>query len=431
MATDPILERLSGLHPRAVDLSLGRMRRLLERLGGPERRLPPVIHVAGTNGKGSVVAMLRAIHEAAGRRVHAYTSPHLVRFAERFVVAGAEIADAELSDLLLECERVNAGAAITQFEIATAAGLLAFSRTPADLLLLEVGLGGRFDATNVVDRPALTAIASISMDHQRYLGDTLEAIAGEKAGILKPGVPAVTGRQSAAALAVLRDRAAAAGAPLAARDAEWSVEAEAGGLVFRAGNAIRRVPPPALRGAHQVDNAGVALAAVEALQRAFPVSASALERGLRSARWPARLQRLVRGPMVEAAAAGTEIWLDGGHNADAGRAMAAELAGWRRARPGLPVALVFGALDTRDPEDYLRHFAGLVEGARTVAIPGAANTLGAEAAARAARRAGLDAAPAADAVAAARALSAGPGGARAILVCGSLYLAGAVLADHG
>ena len=431
MVPDPILDRLATLHPKIIDLSLDRLLDLLTRLDHPQRRLPPVIHVAGTNGKGSTIAMLRAIHQAAGRRVHAYTSPHLVRFAERFIVAGAEISGTALAEILLDCERANAGRTITLFEITSAAGMLAFSRTPADLLLLEVGLGGRFDATNVVDTPALSVITPVSMDHQHYLGDTIEAIAFEKAGILKPGVPAVIGRQPDAALDVIMARAAEIQAPLAVHGRDWSVGEAGGGLVFEMAGNTRRLPRPLLPGPHQIDNAGIALAAVERLNDVFPVSESVAANGLSNAKWPARLQHLTHGPMLEGLAPETAVWLDGGHNADAGRVIAETVRGWRQAAPDRTVHLIFGTLNTRDPADYLSPFRGLVGLLRTVAIPGEANSLSAADAADAGSRAGLNAMPAGSTADAVRDIIKRTSGPRTILICGSLYLAGTVLREHG
>jgi dihydrofolate synthase/folylpolyglutamate synthase len=430
MLPDPILERLSKLHPKAMDLSLGRLLRLLATLGNPQESLPPIIHVAGTNGKGSTLAMLRAIHEAAGRQVHAYTSPHLVRFNERFVLAGKQIEDTPLSDILEECEHSNAGLGITLFEIATAAGMLAFARTPADLLLLEVGLGGRFDATNVIRHPTLSIITPVSLDHQHFLGDTVEAIAFEKAGILKPGVPAIIGRQSDAALGVILDRADEIGAPVVVQGRDWTVNASDGGLVFQAANMTRHLPRPALLGAHQIDNAGIVLAAVETLQAAFPVATASLANGLTNVRWPARLQKLTQGPMVEALPSNAQIWVDGGHNEDAARVIAATLRDWRGAEPDRTIHLVFGTLNSRDPEHYLNQFPGLVAQVRTVAIPGEPSTISAEKAAGAGRRVGLEASSATSVATAIHQISATSPGAIRILICGSLYLAGTVLKDH-
>lgn len=431
MVPDPVLERLSKLHPKAMDLSLGRIERLLTTLGNPERHLPPTLHVAGTNGKGSTVAMLRAVHEAAGRRVHVYTSPHLVRFAERFVLASAQIEDAALSAILEECELANDGLGITLFEITTAAGMLAFSRVPADLLLLEVGLGGRFDTTNVIGNPALSIITPVSMDHQHYLGTTIDAIAYEKAGILKPGVPAIIGKQCDAALDVIQERAKEIGAPLAINGRDWTVEPSKDGLVFRTNSMTRHLPRPALLGAHQIDNAGIVLAAVEILQSAFPTSASALNQGMTSVQWPARLQKLSRGPMLDGLGEEDEIWVDGGHNADAARVIADMIRAWNQASPKRVTHLVFGTLNTRDPKEYLGVFRNIVGQVRTVTIPGEANSISAQDAADAGAQVGASAvasASVADAVKEITATSAGPNN---ILICGSLYLAGTVLRDHG
>ena len=400
-ALDPVLARLAALHPKAIDLRLDRVRRLLERLGRPERRLPPVVHVAGTNGKGSTVAFMRAMLEAAGRRVHAYTSPHLVRFNERIVTAGEMLPDGELLALLEACERANEGRPITFFEITTAAAFLAFSRAPADVLLLEVGLGGRLDTTNVVERPAVTAIAPVARDHTRFLGETLAEIAAEKAGIVKPGVPVVVSRQKEEARAVILAKAAAAGAPV--YDG-WRVS----GGMFRGRRLTLPLPPLGLAGAHQAGNAGLALACLEG----FGLPEGALVRGLQAVRWPARLQRLSEAP---------EIWLDGGHNPAAGRALAAWLAG-----RGERFDLVAGMLDTKDCGRFLAALAPHIERAVAVPVPGSAASVPAEALAETARAAGMEAAAAPDAEAALRRL----GGVRPVLIAGSLYLAGAVLAGR-
>jgi dihydrofolate synthase/folylpolyglutamate synthase len=419
------LERLKALHPRVIDLSLERMLRLLHALGDPHRRLPPVVHVAGTNGKGSLIAYLRAMLDEAGRPAHVYTSPHLVRFNERIVVAGRTIDDAALAALLARCEQANAGAPITFFEITTAAALLAFAETPADLVLLEVGLGGRLDATNVIDRPALCAITPVSLDHQGYLGDTIEAIAGEKAGILKPGVPAVIGPQVPVAAAVIAARAATVGAPLFRHDAEWFVQPRIGGFTYRGAHAPRDLPTPGLVGWHQTANAATAVACVEALAATLALPDAAIVAGVRAARWPARLQRLTRGPLVDALPRGVELWLDGGHNPDAGAALARTFAPWR----DRPLRLVVGMLDTKDPGGFFAALAPQVDAARTVTIPGEAHALPAARLAEIARAVGIAAAPAAD-VALAVAAQAADGPAR-VLICGSLYLAGAVLAENG
>ncbi|GAB4181089.1 MAG: folylpolyglutamate synthase/dihydrofolate synthase family protein [Thalassobaculales bacterium] len=428
--TEALLDRLKGLHPRLIDLSLDRMWQLLAALGDPQLALPPVIHVAGTNGKGSLVAYLRAMHEAAGYRVHAYTSPHLVRLTERFVVAGQEIAEPALAALVEECEAANGGRPITQFEILTAAGFLAFARTPADLLVLETGLGGRLDATNVVPRPLAVALTPISLDHRDFLGDTLSAIAAEKAGILRPGRPAVIGPQGPEAAAVFAAQALSVGAPLFRHGVEWTAEATATGLRY-AGRRSLDLPPPALAGAHQILNAATAVAVAEVIAAEGPaLTDAAIAAGIAGARWPARLQRLTAGPLVAMLPAGWELWLDGGHNEDAGRAIAAHA---RAAWSDRPLHMIFGMQSTKDPVGYWRHFQGLPQEVRAVAIPDAAASLSAEQSAAAAAEAGVAAAAAPSVAEALRQIVRGhdrpPGPAR-LLICGSLYLAGAVLAEN-
>ena len=414
--SDAILDRLLALHPKRIDLTLDRMHRILAALGHPERALPPVIHVAGTNGKGSTVAMLRAGLEGTGHRVHVYTSPHLARFHERIRLAGALIGEPALAALLAECERANAGAPITFFEITTAAALLAFAREPADWCLLEVGLGGRLDATNVVDRPRLTIVTPVSLDHQAFLGDTLREIAGEKAGILKRGVPCVVGPQPDDALDAIEVRAARAGAPLLVHGQHWHVRTERGRLVFEDERGLMDLPPPALPGPHQVQNAGAAVAALRALDLA-----RAAEAAVTGAAWPARMQRLVDHPLNRLAP-GAQLWLDGGHNPAAGEALALTLAAMGPA----PTHAVAGLLRTKDAAGYFRPLAPHLAGLRTVSIPGEDATLSAEETAEAAGGAGIAARPAASVEAAVGAIAAEAPQAR-ILVCGSLYLAGHVL----
>jgi len=396
--------------------------RLLAALGNPQDKLPPVVHVAGTNGKGSTLAFLRAFLEAAGYRAHVYTSPHLVRFNERIRLAGRLIEEDALLALLDEVERINAGAPVTFFEITTALAFLAFARVPADIVLLETGLGGRLDATNVIARPAVTAITPISLDHQHFLGDTIAAIAFEKAGILKPGVPAVLAPQLPEAAAVLESRAGEAGAPLFRFGMEWSVRPEGTGLAYR-GRRTVTLPPPGLAGAHQYDNAGTALACLDCLP-GFAVPDAALARGMAAVEWPARLQRLARGPLVRSLPAGAELWLDGAHNAAGGAALARAVAAWR----DRPLGLVWGMLATHDTHAFLEPLAPHVARLRAVAIPGEANARPAEELAATARALGIDAAPAAS-VGAAVAEAVVPGGRG--LICGSLYLAGRVLAENG
>ncbi len=414
------------MHPRLIDLSLGRIERLLARLGNPETRLPPVVHVAGTNGKGSVIALLRALLEAAGYSIHAYTSPHLVRFNERIRLAGRDISDGALTALLEECETANAGEVITYFEITTAAALLAFARAPADVLLLETGLGGRLDATNVVPRPALTVLTPVSVDHQHFLGETLAEIAGEKAGILKPGVVCVSAAQEGAAANVIAARAAALGAPLVLGGRDWSLRREGGRLVFEGAGRTRNLPPPALAGAHQAENAGLAVACLDHLE-GFTAPDAALARGFAAVEWPGRLQRLIRGPLVEILPAGWELWVDGGHNAAAAAVLAAHARHWQ----SRPLHMIFGIMASKDPVAFLRPLAAPTGCLRTVAIPGAAGSLGAGEAAAAGRSLKMDA-EAADSVAEALgAIVARETRPARVLVCGSLYLVGTVLRENG
>ena len=419
--SDLILQRMMALHPKIIDLTLDRVHRLLAALGHPESALPPVIHIAGTNGKGSTQAMIRAGLEAGGGRVHAYTSPHLARFHERIRLAGELISEDYLAEILEECETANAGIPITYFEITTCAALLAFARTRADWTLLEVGLGGRLDATNVVDRPRLTVITPVSIDHQQYLGETLPEIAGEKAGILKRGVPCVVGPQEAAALAVIEAKAARLGAPLLVHGQHWTAWEERGRLVFQDETGLLDLPLPVLPGPHQIDNAGAALAAL----RHLGAGEAACEAAVTKAHWPARMQRLTRGPLVDAA--GTcELWLDGGHNPAGGVAVAATLA--RMARK--PTHLVLGMLNTKDIAGYLRPVAAEARTLTAVSIPGEANTLSAEETQAAAASAGIAADTAESVLAAVTRIAAADPGAR-ILICGSLYLAGGVLRENG
>ncbi|PWR19254.1 bifunctional folylpolyglutamate synthase/dihydrofolate synthase [Zavarzinia aquatilis] len=425
--SDRVLERLTRLHPKKIDLSLGRMERLLARLGHPEQRLPAVVHIAGTNGKGSTVAYLRAIAEAAGLRVHAYTSPHLVRFAERIRLAGQLIDEDTLTALLEECERANGEAPITFFEVTTAAALLAFARTPADLVLLEVGLGGRLDATNVVTMPRLCVITPVDLDHREFLGETIAAIAAEKAGILKPDVPAVIGPQPADALAAICDRADDLDSPLIVAGADFTARPVEDGFLFTgAGLTDWHLPRPALAGPHQIANAASAVAAALLLD----LPEAAIEAGIAGAEWPARLQRLTRGPLPAQLPEDGELWLDGGHNPHAARALAEALAEMT-AKDGRPLALVTGLLSTKDAAGYFGAFAALRPPVVAVTIPGEDAARPAAEVADAATGAGL-AAEAADnieaAVARAAAL-AGPGA--RVMICGSLYLAGRVLAENG
>lgn len=429
--SDAILKRLLGLHPKIIDLSLARIERLLDRLGRPQDKLPPVVHVAGTNGKGSAQAYMRAVFEASGYKVHAYTSPHLVSFTERIRLAGKIISEDGLSDLLEECEKVNDGAPITFFEITTAAAFLAFARTPADVLLLEVGLGGRLDATNVVEKPAVTVITPISLDHQQYLGNTLAEIAAEKAAIQKRGTPSVISVQVAEAAAVIEAEAQRLGIQMRRSGIEWSVshkEDDGGQLHWRRVGRNLTLPLPALPGAHQYGNAGTAIAALDLLDEsgAFMIPDAAIAQGLTAVDWPARLQRLTKGPLVESIPADWTLWLDGGHNPGAGEAL-----GTWSATITEPLHVICGMLNTKDPRGFLQPLAAKAASLHAVSIPGETNTFPAAVTAAAGNDAGhrrvFEAETPAAALATIRSMESGPA---QILICGSLYLAGHILSEN-
>ena len=414
---DPISERLRARHPQRIDLSLDRMKALCAALGDPQLRLPPVIHVAGTNGKGSTVSMIRAIAEAAGLKVHAYTSPHLVRFNERIRLAGKLIEDDQLNAILDRIETVSVEA--TVFESTTAAAFVAMSETPADLAIIEVGLGGVLDATNVIERPLLSVIAPVDYDHAEFLGTDLAGIAAEKAGVLKPGAPGVIAHQQEVAMAAIERAAQAVHAPLAVMGVDFDAWAERGGLAFQDQERFLDLPAPGLTGAHQIDNAGVSIAA--ALELDLPEAAIA--EGLKSVRWPARLQRISAGPYGDAArAADAELWLDGGHNPHAARALAAFLAD-RQARAPRPLALICGMLANKDAGGFFGALKDSHATVFTVGFDGAAADPAALAAV--ARGHGLAATPAGSVDEALKlALRLGAG---RVAICGSLYLAGEVL----
>lgn len=426
--TDAILERLLKLHPKIIDLDLGRMHTILEKLDNPQNRLPKVVHIAGTNGKGSTLSFIKAILEAAGKTVSAYTSPHLVHFNERINLAGiGPIKDEMLQALLTECEEVNAGEPITYFEITTAAALLAFSRHPSDFLLLETGLGGRLDATNVVKKPVLTVITRIDLDHQQYLGETITEIAREKAGIIKPDVPCIISPQHDEVRTALEDVAMAKNAPLQIGGQDWQVFEQHGRLVFENNKELLDLPLPGLSGRHQFDNAGTAIAAVRSLN--LPdVTANHIADGLKTATWPARMQRLEAGRIYELAPSLSEIWLDGGHNPAAGAALAMTLAEINETAPR-PLVLIIGMLNTKDPLGYFEAFESLAQAVITVQIKGEENALSAEVLASVARQAGLDARPAPN-LEKALLLVGEFAEAPRVLIGGSLYLAGEVLAQN-
>jgi dihydrofolate synthase / folylpolyglutamate synthase len=429
---DATLARLLALHPKRIDLSLERIERLLGALGSPQRRLPPAIHVAGTNGKGSTIAFMRAALEAAGKRVHVYTSPNLVRVNERFRIGqdggGQLVGDAELGEALAECEAKNGGAPITVFEMETAAAFLLFSRHPADLALLEVGLGGRLDATNVIERPLASVITRVSRDHREFLGDSLAEIAAEKAGILKPRVPAIIAGQAREVLTVIERQAARLRAPLRIAGENWTATEERGRLVYQDEDGLLDLPAPKLYGRHQFENAGAAIAALRASRLKLP--AAAYEAAMVRVDWPARMQRLSHGRLADLAPPDSEVWLDGGHNPDGGQAVAAALADLEE-RVSRPLVLIVGMLSTKDCAGFLKNFSGLARRAITVPIH-QEKTVPAVELAEVAGKAGIPALARDDlesAITLAGELDLHP--APRILITGSLYLAGEVLAANG
>jgi dihydrofolate synthase/folylpolyglutamate synthase len=419
--SDVILDRMMALHPKVIDLTLDRVWTLLEKLGNPQENLPSVIHLAGTNGKGSTQAMIRAGLEAGGSAVHAYTSPHLARFHERIRLAGDLISEDALTAVLDQCYTANGSDPITYFEITTIAGLLAFAQTPADYTLLEVGLGGRLDATNVIARPAVTVITPVDLDHQQFLGDTLTQIAGEKAGIIKRGVPCVVGPQHEESMDVIEGTAARLGAPLQAYGQQWHVSTERDRLIFQDERGLLDLPLPNLPGPHQIMNAGAAIATLRLLGK----DDAACEAAVSSAYWPARMERMTKGALVELADT-AELWLDGGHNPAAGRAIAATL----KQQPNRPTHLICGMLNTKDIDGYLAPLADVSASLTAVSIPDEQNTIPAADTARAAQAVGMKATTAESVANAIRAITDETPHAR-ILICGSLYLAGHVMRENG
>jgi dihydrofolate synthase/folylpolyglutamate synthase len=425
-----IQERLMALHKRKIDLTLDRMHRILDLLGHPERRMAPVIHVAGTNGKGSTIAYLRAILEAAGLKAHVWTSPHLVRINERYRVAGELVSDAELIEALEHCERLNGDEPITVFEMETAAAFHIFANHPADVVLLEVGLGGTGDSTNVVDKPLAAVITPVAMDHMEMLGDTLAKIAAEKAGIIKRGVPLVSAPQQAEAEAVIERRAKELHAPAHIGGQQWHVSIERGRLVFQDDRGLLDLPAPRLFGRHQFDNAGLAIATLRAID-SLKIPMAAYESGITKAEWPARMQRLASGALVALAPANSEVWLDGGHNPHCGQAVAAAL-GDLEERVSRQLVVIVGMMANKDAAAFLANFSGMTRHIIAVPIPGHENAYTASALADVGRQLGMR-------------IETAPGVAEAlrgiaqlayetpprILITGSLYLAGEVLRENG
>ena len=431
--SDDLLARFLTLHPRKIDLSLGRIEALLDKLGAPHKHLPPVIHVAGTNGKGSTIAFMRAILEAAGKRVHVYTSPHLVNFHERIRLGapggGKLVSEAALVEAFAACERANAGDAITLFEITTAAAFKLFADLPADFLLLEVGLGGRYDATNVIDKPAVSVITPVSHDHSEFLGTDLAGIAGEKAGIIKRGAPVVCGWQSTPALQVIEKEAFRQRAPLIIGGQDFNCYEQHGRFVYEDERGLLDLPRPLLPGQHQFENAATAIAALRVL---LPdLGADAFERSVARVDWPARLQKLSNGKLATRIPAGAELWLDGGHNEAGGRVLGEAMGDFEEASPR-PLILICGTLSTKDTSGFLAHFRGLAREVIAVPISGEHAARTAAEVAAIARAQALSATEAASVEAALDAINARkwPVPPR-ILIAGSLYLAGEVLKANG
>ncbi len=433
-SSEALLARFLALHPKVIDLSLERIERLLVKLGHPEQRLPPVIHVGGTNGKGSTVAFMRAILEAAGLVVHVYTSPHLVRFHERIRLGkpggGQFVGESELVEAFRHCEAVNAGEPITFFEMTTAAALVLFSAHPADVLLLEVGLGGRHDTTNVIAEPAAAVVTPVSLDHADFLGDRVTLIAKEKAGIFKRGAPAVIAPQDPEPAAVLEAEADRVGARLFIGGQDFTVHEESGRLVYQDERGLMDLPLPRLPGRHQHVNAGTAIAALRAAGFGN-LPASAFEAGMLNVDWPARLQRLTRGRLITLLPAGSDLWLDGGHNPDGGRVLAQAMAEIEEKNPA-PLVLVVGTLGTKDSDGFLQPFRGLAKEVLAVPIPSQVAARPPEQVAEIARAAGFRASHFGGVEAALASLhntvwEQPP----RVLIAGSLYLAGDVLAANG
>ena len=421
------LDRLTLLSPGADILGLERITALLARVGDPHLRLPPVLHVAGTNGKGSTCAFLRASIEAAGLTTHVYSSPHLVRFNERIRIAGTLIEDAELAPLLEEVLTAGGDIGASFFEVTTAAAFLAFARTPADACIIEVGLGGRLDATNVIQHPAVTGIAQLGIDHQAFLGNTAEAIAAEKAGIAKPDVPLVTMAYSEPVALKVNAVAATRGAPIFSEGDAWSWSLGRDGIIYRDARGTLALPNPSLAGPHQPANLALATAMLRH-QQALAIPDSALAAAARSARWPARMQKLGDGPLSALLPSGSEIWLDGGHNEAAAAAVSSTLANVAKGRP---VHLIVGMLANKDVRGLLAPFAPLAASLRAVPVPGHEHHP-ADALAEVARQLGIaDAAPAQDIATALATISPGDDAPPLVLILGSLYLAGTVLEANG
>ncbi len=427
-----LLAKLADRRPVLIDLSLERMLKALDRLGNPHRRLPPVFHVAGTNGKGSTIAFLRSIFKAARKSVHVYTSPHLVRFNERIVLAGEEIGEDALVDVITRCDEAVAEQELTYFEAITCAAFLAFSEVPADFLLLEVGLGGRLDATNVIDKPLATLITPVALDHQSYLGTDIPSIAREKAGIMRPECPVAIGPQAPAGMVALEKEALRIGAHQFKYGEDWNVYSEQGRLVYQDDNGLSDLAMPRLPGLHQIFNAGLAIAGLRAARLLLPDAV--LSEGLAEAHWPARMQHLRYGPLVDRYCDLTgepaDIWLDGGHNPHAARAIASVIADLDERLPR-PVHLIAGFQANKDIRGYFDALSGLVVCIHAVCAYQNSAATPADVV-KAAQQAGIKAVEAGTVEAALDQIFSGEADTvPRVLICGSLYLAGEILEQHG
>ena len=420
---DRVLHRLSTLHPKLIDLSLTRVQRLLEKLGNPEKHLPPQIHVAGTNGKGSTIAFLRSILEEAGYKIHIYTSPHLVSYCERIRLAGKVITEEAFLELLNFVEKENAGEPITIFEITTVAAFIAFASTPADLILLETGLGGRLDSTNVIKSPTLSVLTPISIDHQTYLGKDLSSIASEKAGIIKPSIPCVVARQPTIAMQPILARSQDLGSPLYIQDEDWFTEVTNENLLYKGIKTSLSLPLPNLVGQHQIQNAGLALATIDRLNN-FRITKNSLAKGITSASWPARLQRLSAGPLFNEIPKNWELWLDGGHNPSAGRALADFITvNWY----DKPLHLIVGMLSSKDCKAYLSPLVNLIKTLHTVTIQTESTSMKSKELAKIGYEIGIDSVASISILSAIKQIKNSFSNHSRIIICGSLYLAGEVL----
>ena len=420
-----LIQRLNQHHPKVIDLSLDRISRLLKLLGNPQKSLPPVIHIAGTNGKGSTLAFIRAVAEAAGLSVHAYTSPHLLRFNERIRINGEIISNQKLLKLMTEVECINGNAPITFFEITTAIALVAFSRSPSDLVLLETGLGGRLDATNVIPRPTVTALTPISYDHEGFLGNDIEGIAREKAGIIKQGSACVTSKQEPLVLEIIKNTAENKNAPISIEGKDWWVAVKGDKLSVMSPEGQINPPLPNLIGPHQIQNAGLAIVTLAEFGDKR-INRQAVAAGIKNANWPARMQRLTQGPLCRQLPKNWELWLDGGHNPAAGKAISATL---KNLTDG-PIHFVIGLINTKSPANFLAPLRKHSKSLTAVKVVGSDSSFSADEIYMVAQKIGFQAYKANSVSEAIKEIISIEKSPSKILICGSLYLAGNILKEN-